>query len=535
MGEVKRVASLLRVSTTNVEQSESPEAQRLYIQEQIRRNQSDSEPWIDTGLVYADDITGAMVLEREGVKRLLADARAGRFDLLAMKSIQRLGRDTLGLLHLKRQLDDYGIELVALQDGYRSQRDPEVIFLIHADRAQSGRIDISRNVGNAMRQRAKQGKWMAGNYPFGFRRKNRHELEPHPETAPILQEVYRRRRLGWGANRIVEWLNQSQMPAPAWWVAMDRLPKLAALAATDDRYQDQLDTCRRTVDKRPVWTAKTLRSIFDNTAYYGELQYYRRFYRVKLGGRKVLESRPKGDWIVVPCPPLVTRAEWDEAQESIRRSRKSGLKERANAHVYLLTGLLFCGRCGGRMNGGGAQVGNSGWYGYYHCQARRDSRTCDMPSPRSDALEPAVIATLAHLMAAEPTPEIEPAAVSAVVLERVGELEAQLSDLADERRYYRREHRRERLSDADLDVELKRLTVREKSLCAELDRARDEVAAPAFRQQKQTRRGEIADQLAHLVETPEGADRGEARALLQVAVERIEYHGLDSFHIRARF
>ncbi|MDB4894985.1 MAG: hypothetical protein JWN15_1247, partial [Firmicutes bacterium] len=179
-----------------VEQAESPEAQRLFIQEQIRRNQTESEVWIDTGVVYQDELTGSVVMNRPDIKRLIEDAKAGRFDAVLMKSIKRLGRDTLGLLTLKRFLDDHGVELVGLQDGYRSFRDLEIIFLIHADRAQAEREDISKNIRNAMRQRAQQGRWTCGKVPFGYRRKNRHELEPHPETAPLIQTIFQLRRSG---------------------------------------------------------------------------------------------------------------------------------------------------------------------------------------------------------------------------------------------------------------------------------------------------------------------------------------------------
>lgn len=102
---------------------------------------SDAEILVDTGLVYQDELTGAVVMHRPDIKRLMEVATVKRFDIVVMKSIKRLGRDTLGLLMLKRFLDDLGIEVVGLQDGYRSFRDQELIFLIQTERE-----DLAKNV-----------------------------------------------------------------------------------------------------------------------------------------------------------------------------------------------------------------------------------------------------------------------------------------------------------------------------------------------------------------------------------------------------
>lgn len=527
----KRIAGLLRVSTEKVEQSESPEAQLLFIKEEIRRHSQGGEIWLDTGLVYEDELTGAMVLERPSVKRLLADAKAGRFDIIAMKSIQRLGRDTLGLLHLKRLLDDYDIELVALQDGYRSRRDPELIFLVHADRAQAGREDISRNVRTAMRQRAKQGRWMAGNVPFGYRRKNRHELEPHPETAPILQEIFRLRRLGWGQTRIVEHLNKTQVPPSAWWEAKDRLPMLEELAKTDERYRKSLDECRRVLDRRPVWGTKSLQHILANTAYYGELGYYRNFWRVKIGGKKVLESRPPEEWITVPCPPLMSRQEWEEAQEVARVRRHRHVRDRTDAKVYLLTGLLFCGQCGARMNGGGGHVKSYGWYGYYHCQARRDQRTCDLTSARSDQLEQALLNALPEALSQVQEKPIDREQTSQAAAVLLRQLEEKWADLADQKRYFRNEHRRNRLSDSELDEELARIAAEEQPLRVELERMRGQAQLPDIMERERERLLGLAAQLARWKADPEQVDRHQLRTVIHAAVERIVYRGPDDFDV----
>lgn len=515
---VVRVAALLRVSTTKVEQEESPEAQLAYIQEEIRRRrQSGSEVWVDTGLVYQDELTGALVMERPDVKRALADAQAGQYDLLAMKTISRMGRDTLGLLSFKRHLDDLDVELMALQDGYRSSRDLELIFLVHADRAQHGRLEISRNVSTNMRQKARQGKWVVGTVPFGYRRKNRHQLELHPQTAPLAKLIFDLRLQGLGSTSIARHLNSLDVPAPSWWYFQDILPRWQQLAATDERWAARLETKRRQFAHAPAWSTRGVLVILRNTAYRGELVYNRVYFRHRLGGRVTRETRPQDDWIKIPCPALVTPEEWERAQDIDRRQ----ITHKRPRSPYLLTRLLTCGRCGGRMSGGGA-LAKGTFYRYYQCHNRREHRACDAPRVRADQLEAAVVAHLQACLAALPEDlpdERVSSRTAAAAADVVQQRRARLDDLADERRYYRNEHRKRRVSDAELASEMERIGQREATVRAELDRARASALAPHPSLGSAEQRRWLRQQVARLQAGELNHD--EKRALLILALDHI--------------
>lgn len=521
-----------------VEQSESPEAQRLYIQEQIRLNQGEDETWVDTGLVYQDELTGAVVMNRPEVRRLVEHARAGQFDAVLMKSIKRLGRDTLGLLTLKRFLDDQKIELIGLQDGYRSFRDLELIFLIHADRAQAEREDLARNVRNAMRQRAKQGRWTCGKVPFGFRRKNRHEVEPHPETAHVAREIFRLRREGWALDRITRHLNESQIPAPAWWEARDRLPRLAELRMVDERFSRKYERAQRLLETRKGWHFKTVANILANTAYYGELQYYRRFWKrlSSQGGRKVLETRDASEVIVVPCPALMTKEEWEAAQNKLKVVTRSNAR-----YVYLLSGLITCGHCGARVTGGGTghNKGSRPYYGYYSCTGvRKGLCTCKMV--RSLKLEQVFLQELTRNVATVEHLEVLPSGNVDAAKIRIRGLEARLEDLKDQRRYYRTEHRKGRITDPELDEELCRIGQLEKEAQGALDSARHDLAMTDVVERESDRLRCVAGKLMEMFASPltntwPDDDRRRLKSLLLLAIERVVYRAEDDFDIFLQF
>lgn len=520
VSRIIRVASLLRVSTTRVEQEESPEHQLEYIREEIKRHQG-PEIWVDTGLVYEDELTGALVLERPGIRKLLADVEAGKIDMVAMKSIARLGRDTLGLLALKRRLwDDLGVDLVALQDGYRASRDQELIFLIHADRAQHGRLEISRNVRNAVRQIAKKGLWPGGRIPFGYVRSGRHSLVPHPETAKIVQEIFRLRgEERWSYRAIQEYLNHVlQVPAPSWWFRWHlRKERLEERARSDDRWAARLEQLRKKYEgRRPLWRQCTVIQILRNTAYYGELRFYRRFWRRSSGGKLKLESRPEDEHIVVPCPPLVSRELWERANEPLRPVPRSERRQE-----YLLSGLAFCGLCGATLQGT-LSTAKGTWLKadkvYYICSSRREGFRCSLPVIPGKLLEAAVLKELRlelRNLTELPPPQYEPSAQDENK-KQLRQLEEELADLRDQRRYYRNQHRLGKIPDWELDEEIRRIETREKQVLESIQKLRLE-CDDTFRTSLRKRILEVARRFDRL----DTDDPTQLRKLLTEAVDRI--------------
>lgn len=103
----RRVAAYARVSTDNEEQLTSYEAQIDYY-----TNYINSRPDWDLVGVYTDEgISGTNTRRREGFKRMIADALAGKIDLIVTKSVSRFARNTVDSLSTIRKLKEKGIEV----------------------------------------------------------------------------------------------------------------------------------------------------------------------------------------------------------------------------------------------------------------------------------------------------------------------------------------------------------------------------------------------------------------------------------------
>ena len=89
----RRVAAYARVSTDSDEQLTSYEAQVDYYTQYIHEHPE----WIFAGIYTDEGISGTNTKRREGFNQMIADALAGKIDLIVTKSVSRFARNTVDL------------------------------------------------------------------------------------------------------------------------------------------------------------------------------------------------------------------------------------------------------------------------------------------------------------------------------------------------------------------------------------------------------------------------------------------------------
>ena len=103
-----RAALYARVSTTG-------KGQDVGLQLDELRQVAEQRGW-DVYDVFIDDGISGSTDSRPALDRMMADAQAGRFDLVAVWKLDRLGRSVQHVLALLDQLGSQGIEFVSLRD-----------------------------------------------------------------------------------------------------------------------------------------------------------------------------------------------------------------------------------------------------------------------------------------------------------------------------------------------------------------------------------------------------------------------------------
>lgn len=103
----RKVAGYARVSTDSEEQVTSYTAQVDYYTQYIKGN-----PEWDFVKVYTDEgISGTNTKKRDGFNEMIADALAGKINLIITKSVSRFARNTVDSLTTIRTLKAHGVEV----------------------------------------------------------------------------------------------------------------------------------------------------------------------------------------------------------------------------------------------------------------------------------------------------------------------------------------------------------------------------------------------------------------------------------------
>lgn len=126
-----RIAAYCRVSTDKEDQLNSLATQKEFFEEYAKR----------TGhtliRIYADEgITGTRTKSRKEFQRMMRDAEHGMFEMLCVKDISRLARNTVDLLQSVRTLKSYGIETQFLTANMTSMGNSEFVLTIFGALAQ---------------------------------------------------------------------------------------------------------------------------------------------------------------------------------------------------------------------------------------------------------------------------------------------------------------------------------------------------------------------------------------------------------------
>lgn len=182
----KRVAAYCRVSTRLEEQEESYDTQMRYYIDYISANPE----WEFAG-IYADEKSGTKAQNREGFQRMVADAVAGRIDLVLVKSISRFSRNTVDCQNYANYLLGNGVEVV-FEREHISSADPSssMIFSLMSAIAQDESRSIGENIRWGYQERYKRGEYNLGNNRIlGYDTINR-KLVPN-QDAWIVRMVYR--------------------------------------------------------------------------------------------------------------------------------------------------------------------------------------------------------------------------------------------------------------------------------------------------------------------------------------------------------
>jgi site-specific DNA recombinase len=177
------VALLLRVSSEEQRDRETIEIQREFLKEYCRLY------GLEITEIYADDgVSGTIPLhERPEGRRLLEDARAGKFTTLLVYRLDRLGRSLLVIVDAHDRLQAAGVSLRSATEPIdTSNPSGRLIFQMLASFAEYERETIAERTRAGLHRAYRNGKHI-GRIPYGY------TLGPGRYMGAELAEAYGRR------------------------------------------------------------------------------------------------------------------------------------------------------------------------------------------------------------------------------------------------------------------------------------------------------------------------------------------------------
>lgn len=171
--------------------------------------------------VYRDDgVSGAEWTHRPGVKRLEAEAltKPRPFDVVVVRDLDRLGRDSVRLPLLLSDLRDARIQVVEWTTGRPVELTGDHLFMasLRAHFAAREREAIAARTRVALEARARRG-LVVGGEVYGYRRVRRDDgvhYAINDAEAAVVREVFAARASGRSIRAIVADLNRRGVPSP---------------------------------------------------------------------------------------------------------------------------------------------------------------------------------------------------------------------------------------------------------------------------------------------------------------------------------
>ena len=102
--------------------------------------------------------------------------------------------------------------------------------------------------------------------------------------------------------------------------------------------------------------------------------------------RYLVELRFKDTVVEDAFPPLVSIEVFDKCQKRLAGNQRRPGSFKTVEDKYMLTGRIFCGHCGGTMNGVSGTSSKGATHRYYHCHAARKLHTCDKKATSKETL-----------------------------------------------------------------------------------------------------------------------------------------------------
>lgn len=308
--------------------SDDPE---LTVEEVLEKHEQRLDEWVARNLPglgrvpeenrYREVVSGETIKSRPAVQEVLRRIETPKIQAVLIVEPQRLSRGDLEDIGRLVKLFKYSNTLVLTERYNYDLRDDRDRDELERDLKRGNEfLEYQKRIMGAGRLlAAENGNYIGQSPPWGYNKirvkegkRYCHTLEPDPEQAPLVVQIFEWYSQGIGTTSIADRLNALHVPAP----------------------------------RGPEWYANSINMMLRNEHYLGKVVWNKRKAVRRVENGQVVVSNPLAEkYLVYPGkhPAIVTQELWDRAQAV--RGRQS--RKRKDTQPYNpLTGLVYCANCG---------------------------------------------------------------------------------------------------------------------------------------------------------------------------------------------
>ena len=332
---------------------------------------------------YSDEgKSGKNIEGRPEFQCMLSDIASGKdnVEYVLVFKLSRFGRNAADVLSSLQLMQDYGVNLICVEDGIDSSKDSgKLMISVLSAVAEIERENILVQTMEGRKQKAREGKWNGGFAPYGYELVDG-ELKIADDEAEIIRIIYDKFiHTTMGAGTVARYLNRQGY-------------------VKKKRQNGTLDS----------FTAHFVKIVLDNPIYCGKIAFGRRKTEKIQGSRNQYHVVKQEEYPVYDGihDAIISEEDWLLAQEKRKITGVKNEKIYSVEHQHLLSGILKCPECGASLYGSVNRKRKKDGsfyrdYWYYACKHRLeyDGHKCTYKKQiHQDKVNDAVVEVIRHIV-----------------------------------------------------------------------------------------------------------------------------------------
>ncbi len=328
--------------------------------------------------------SGKSIEGRLQFSKMMEDIKSGKdkVSYVLVFKLSRFGRNAADVLSTLQVMQDFGVNLICVEDGIDSSKDAgKLMISVLSAVAEIERENIRVQTMEGRIQKAREGRWNGGFAPYGYTLE-KGQLFINEEEAVAIRTIFEQyTTTDIGANGISKYLENHG-----------------------------IRKIQRQNGKNPLFDASLIRMILRNPVYCGKIAYGRRRMEKVHGTRNDYHLVEQDNFLLVDGlhEALVSEEMWQAAQVKLLAQAKKyeRVGRGKDEKTHLLSGIVKCPICGAGMYGNksikhkkdGTKYKDFYYYGCKHRTMMRGHK-CDYKKQiREELLDDAVAEIVVKLV-----------------------------------------------------------------------------------------------------------------------------------------